>query len=177
MHHTQEPLGSGSTGTTAMTRQTAAAPPRAHPRDDVLAVIEDDTSVATTVAALQRAGFTEADIHIFRGHAGVTALARAWWRHSGMPAFLGPFVSALLSDERDIEQIYDSEGLAGHTILAVHARTPDDIDEATRVLREYGAHDTWYFGRWTTTPGEPAPPGLRHPQSDTRAPRPASEGA
>jgi hypothetical protein len=127
----------------------------AHPKDDVLAVIDDDARVESTIGALRAAGFTDADIHVFRGRAGVTALARAWWRHSGVPAFLAPFVAALLSDEQDIEEIYEAEGLAGHTVLAVHTRTADDVDEATRVLREYGAHDTWYFGRWTLTAVDP----------------------
>ncbi len=124
----------------------------AHPRDDVLAVIDDDAGAEATIAALRAAGFAGADIHVFRGREGVTALARAWWRHSGVPAF----VAATLSDERDIERIYESEGLAGHTVLAVHTRGPDDVDEATRVLRGLGAHDTWYFGRWTMTPADPA---------------------
>ena len=127
----------------------------AHPRDDVLAVIDDDARVEATIDALHTAGFTEADIHIFRGREGVTALARAWWRHSGVPAFLAPIVAAVLSDEQDIEEIYESEGLAGHTVLAVHTHSPDDVDEASRVLRDWGAHDTWYFGRWTMTPADP----------------------
>jgi hypothetical protein len=127
----------------------------AHPRDDVLAVIDEDAGVEATIGALRSVGFTKADIHVFRGPAGVTALARAWWRHSRVPAFLAPFVAAILSDERDIEGIYESEGLAGHTVLAVHAHGADDVDEAKRVLRAAGAHDIWYFGRWTMTPDDP----------------------
>jgi hypothetical protein len=138
-----------------MTTPTTHAPPMAHPCDDVLAVIDDDAGVKTTIAALRAAGFTAADIHVFRGRQGVTALARAWWRHSGVPAFLAPFVAAILSDEQGIGEIYESEGLAGHTVLAVHTRSPDDVDEATRVLRGWGAHDTWYFGRWTMTAVDP----------------------
>jgi len=138
-----------------MTTQTVEAPAMTHPRDDVLAVIDDEAQVEATMSALRAAGFAEADIHVFRGRAGVTTLARAWWRHSGVPAFLAPFVAAILSDEQDIEEIYESEGLAGHTVLAVHTRTADDVDEATRVLRGYGAHDTWYFGRWTMTAVDP----------------------
>jgi hypothetical protein len=138
-----------------MTTLTTSAPPMAHPRDDVLAVIDDEAGVRATIAALRAAGFTEADVHVFRGREGVTALARAWWRHSGVPAFLAPFVAAILSDEQDIEAIYESEGLAGHTVLAVHTHGPDDVDEATRVLRAWGAHDTWYFGRWTMAPVDP----------------------
>jgi hypothetical protein len=139
-----------------MTTRTTGTPPMAHPRDDVLAVIDDDARVEATIDALRAAGFSEADIHIFRGREGVTALARAWWGHAGVPAFLAPLVAAALSDERDIEEIYESEGLAGHTVLAVHTRCPDDVDEATRVLRGWGAHDTWYFGRWTMAPVDPS---------------------
>jgi hypothetical protein len=138
-----------------MTKSTLGAPPVAHPRDDVLAVIDDDVRVEATIDALHTAGFTAADIHVFRGREGVTALARAWWRHEGVPAFLAPMVAAVLSDEQDIEQIYESEGLAGHTVLAVHTHGPGDVDEATRVLRDWGAHDTWYFGRWTTSAVDP----------------------
>lgn len=138
-----------------MTTPTIEAPPMAHPRDDVLAVIDDDAGVEATIEALRAAGFTAAAIHVFRGREGVTALARAWWRHAGVPAFLAPFVAAMLSDEKDIEQIYETEGLAGHTILAVHTHGPQHVVEATRVLREWGAHDTWYFGRWTMTAVHP----------------------
>jgi hypothetical protein len=123
----------------------------AHPRDDVLAVIDDDARVGATIGALRAAGITEADIHVLRGREGLTALARAWWRHSGVPASLAPFVAALLGDKQHVEAICESGGLAGHTVLAIHTRTADDVDEATRVLREYGAHDTWYFGPWTMT--------------------------
>ncbi len=126
------------------------------PSDDVLAVIDDGARVEATIDALHAAGFTEADIHVFRGREGVTALARAWWRHSGVPAFLVSILAAFLNDERNIEEIYESSGLAGHVVLAVHTRSLGDVDEATRVLRDSGAHDTWYFGRWTKAAPWPA---------------------
>jgi hypothetical protein len=77
-------------------------------------------------------------------------------RHLDGPAFLAPIVAAVLSDEQDIEEIYESSGLAGHVVLAVHTRSLGDVDEATRVLRDSGAHDTWYFGRWTKAAPWPA---------------------
>jgi len=127
-----------------------------HPSDDVLAVIDDAARASAAIEALRASGFTEADIHVFRGREEIGALARAWWRHSGVPAFLAPILAAVLSDERDVEEIYESEGLAGHTVLAVHTRSADDVERATRVLRDSGAHDTWYFGRWTMAPLSPA---------------------
>jgi starvation-inducible DNA-binding protein len=131
---------------------TGTVTPMLHAADDVIAVIDGDARADAAVAALRAAGVTDADIHVVRGREGVVALADAWWRHSGVPGSLAPLLAAVLSDERDMEAIYGAEGLAGHTVLAVHIHSPDDVDEATRVLRACGAHDTWYFGPWTRAP-------------------------
>ena len=142
-----------------MTTQTARRRPMVHPRDDVLAVIDDPVRADAAAAALRETGFGDGDIHIFRGRDDIAGLARAWWKGSGVPAFLAPLVAAALSDERDVEEIYESEGYAGHTVLAVHCRNEDDVRRAVRVLRESGGHDAWYFGRWTM---EPLIPTGRH---------------
>ncbi|MEX1169765.1 MAG: hypothetical protein WEE50_06455 [Chloroflexota bacterium] len=139
-----------------MTTATTRTAPMVHPTDDVLAVIDDAARADAAIDALRASGFTDADIHVFRGREEIGALARAWWRHSGVPAFLAPILAAVLSDERDVEEIYESEGLAGHAVLAVHTRSADGVERATRVLRDSGAHDTWYFGRWTMAPLDPA---------------------
>jgi hypothetical protein len=122
-----------------------------HPANDVVAVIDEATHADAAVKALRAAGFAGDDLHVFRGSEGIAALARAWWSHSGVPSFIAPLVAAVLSDERDVEKIYESEGLAGHTVLAAHCRSSDDVQRARRVLRDHGAHDTWFFGQWTMT--------------------------
>jgi hypothetical protein len=135
-----------------MSPQAAAVqPPMFHPRDDLLAVIDDPAAAESAVAALKRASFAGEHIHVFRGHAEIEALARAWWKHSGVPALLAPFLAAFLSDEFEIEKRYEAEGAAGHTVLAVHAARRNDIERATAVLGEFAAHDMRYFGRWTIT--------------------------
>jgi hypothetical protein len=139
-----------------MTSAAIRKPPMVHPANDVLAVIDDGDRADTAIETLRAAGFADADIHVFRGREEIGALARAWWRHSGVPAFLAPLVAAVLSDERDIEEIYESEGLAGHTVLAVHSRSAEDVERAVRVLRDSGAHDTWYFGLWSMAPVDPS---------------------
>jgi hypothetical protein len=149
-----------------MTNTATRKPPMVHPKDDVLAVIDDGARADAAIDALHTAGFTEADIHTFRGRDEIGALARAWWRHSGVPSFIAPVLAAVLSDERDIEEIYESEGLAGHTVLAVHTRRAEDVGRATGILRDSGAHDTWYFGRWTMAPLSPA--GRHAPQGGRR---------
>ena len=132
-----------------MTRASIHAPSVAHPTDDVFVVIDNTERADATIRALRDAGFSEADIHVFRGREEIVALARAWARHVDGPAFLVSILTAFLNDERNIEEIYGSSGLAGHVVLAVHTLSLGDVDEATRVLRDCGTHDTWYFGRWT----------------------------
>ncbi len=128
--------------------------PVIHPADDVIAVV-DDARVDVTIGHLRAAGFTEADIHVFRLPEGIGVVARTWCRHSGVPATLAPILATVLSDDRTLEETYRSQGLAEQTVLAVHTHSPDDVDEARRVLRGYGPHDTWYFGRWAATTLEP----------------------
>jgi hypothetical protein len=125
--------------------------PMFHPHDDLLAVIDDPADAEAAIAALGRAGIADEHIHVFRGRAEIEALARAWWKHSGVPALLAPFLAAFLSDEFEIEKRYEAEGAAGHTVLAVHAAQRNDIKRATTVLGEFAAHDMRYFGRWTIT--------------------------
>jgi hypothetical protein len=139
-----------------MTRATIHALPVAHPTDDVFVVIDTTERADATIRALRAAGFSEADIHVFRAREEIVVLARAWARHLDGPAFLVSILAAFLNDERNIEEIYESSGLAGHVVLAVHTRSLGDVDEATRVLRDSGAHDTWYFGRWTKAAPWPA---------------------
>jgi hypothetical protein len=132
-----------------MGRAVIHAPPLVHPTDDVVAVIEDAPRADSTISALHLAGFTEADIHVFRGRDEIGALAVAWLRRSDLPTFLTPILATVLDDGRKVQEIYDAYALAGHVVVAVHTRNVDDVDEATRVLRDNGARDTWYFGRWT----------------------------
>jgi len=138
-----------------MTTSTGGARPMVHPEDDVLAVIDDPGRAEATVQALGAAGFTGEDIHTFRGRQEIGDLGRAWWKHSGVPSFLAPLLAAVLSDESGVEEIYEAEGLAGHTVLAVHCRSRADVARAIAVLHGGGAHDAWYFGRWTLTPITP----------------------
>jgi len=135
-----------------MSASVIDARPMAHPCDDVLAVIDDDERADAAIEAVRKAGFRDAEIHVFRGRDEIGRLARSWWRDAGVPAFLAPFLAGVLSDEHDLEEIYESEGLAGHTVLAIHTRTAEDVERARWVLQHAGAHDTWYFGRWSMAP-------------------------
>lgn len=132
-----------------MTRAASHTPPVAHPTDDVFVAIDDTERADATIRALRTAGFSDADIHVFRGQEEIVALARTWARHLDAPEFLVSILAAFLDDERNIEDIHESSGLAGHVVLAVHTRSLVDVDEATRVLRDSGAPDAWYFGRHT----------------------------
>jgi starvation-inducible DNA-binding protein len=72
-----------------MTTAAAHVSPVIHPADDVIAVV-DDARVDVTIGRLRAAGFTEADTHVFRMPDGIGVVARAWCRHSGVPATLAP---------------------------------------------------------------------------------------
>ncbi len=141
-----------------MTRAAIHTPPMAHPSDDVFVVVDNTERADATISALRAAGFSEAAIHVFRGREEIVVLARAWARHLDGPAFLVSILEAFLNDERNMEAIYASSGFAGHVVLAVHTLSLGDVDEATRVLRDSGAHDTWYFGRWTKASPWPGGP-------------------
>jgi hypothetical protein len=141
-----------------MTRAAIYTPPVAHPTDDVFVVIDNTERADATIRALRAAGFSEADIHVFRGREEIVVLARAWVRHLDGPAFLASILAAFLNAERNIEAIYESSGLAGCVVLAVHTRSLGDVDEATRVLRDSGAHDSWYFGSGTKAAPWPGGP-------------------
>lgn len=108
----------------------------------MIAVVVDASDVAPR---LKGAGY---DIEVLSGEAGKQHLDPAG-ESGGAASTIKRLLNAFGDQYRVLEHLYD-ELDAGKHVVSI-AASPDEADEAVRVLQEHGGEYIWKFGTWTYT--------------------------
>lgn len=116
-----------------------------YPVDDIVAVLEDQTTGERVVQALMAGGVPADDIDLIDG---------AWFIQHGedLRQERGPLerLGGLLSvEERSHRQEYDTEARAGHWLIAVHAADAETAARVRGVLASHGARRVRHYRQHT----------------------------
>ena len=137
-------------GAHAADAPTAGAPDgtRLFPYNSVVGIIDDEARLEAALHALVAAGFSEAQVHVLAGEAGVRAID-AKGERKGLLARLFRMVDAM-GEEREHTARHVAALEAGHFVVTVDA--PDDAAKARArdALAAHGGHFISYYTRWAT---------------------------
>lgn len=114
-----------------------------HDFDDTVVAVLDDASDA--VARLKGAGY---EVEVLEGESGKQHLDPAG-ESGGAVSTVKRLLNAFGDQYRVLEHLYD-ELDAGKQVVSVDA-SPDEADEAVRVLQDHDGEYIWKFGTWTYT--------------------------
>ncbi|HEX6221671.1 MAG TPA: hypothetical protein VF115_11305 [Acidimicrobiia bacterium] len=114
-----------------------------HDFDDTVIAVLDDASNA--VPELRSAGY---EVEVLEGASGKEHLDPAG-ESGGAVSTVKRLLNAFGDQYRVLEHLYD-ELDAGKQVVSVDA-SPDEADEAIRVLQENDGKYIWKFGTWTYT--------------------------
>jgi hypothetical protein len=126
-----------------MDRRTPSSGFLKHPRNKVIALLDDVDSVGRAISDLVRAGFERESIDVLSGAEGAVRLDLDG-RHHGLRARLYRWVEGL-SDIREWLERHSHHITRGGFGLAVSA-DKNRKAEAANILQEHGAHDGAFFG-------------------------------
>jgi hypothetical protein len=118
--------------------------------DRVTAVFDSLDEARHAEEALHEAGFADQEIDLFFGDDGVKNFDATGERH-GLVRRLFHRIERFLGDEFDLEEHTDEALRTGHVLLAAATEGKDDRKaQASQILRQRGAHEVYYWGKWTT---------------------------
>lgn len=117
-----------------------------YPRDDIVAVIDDQAQAERAVQALKDAGVAANDVDLL-DPSFILESNQDLARHRGP---LGRLAAAL-GDEGGYMKLDLAEAEQGHWIAVVHAPRPADIERVRRVLAAHGARNMRHYGQTTMT--------------------------
>ena len=137
---------------------------KGRPTNHIVAVINTHEEAVRTIEALTAGGFLDSEIHPLIGRAAADTLHAGTGR-TGLANLAIRIADRLgiADDEMELKALYEQALRDGHVLLAVEAPTEARREQATRILREHGAHSVNFLGRFATT--EFAPP--QAPESGT----------
>jgi hypothetical protein len=124
--------------------------PIRYPTDHVLAVLDNRDLTSTVVAALEAGGFLASEIHVGTGAAAADEL-HATTGHRGLVSMLIRLAERIgaTDEEMETKNRYERAMRENRFVLSVAAPTAERKEQATRILREYGAHTVAFFGQHT----------------------------
>jgi len=114
-----------------------------HDFDDTVIAVLDDASKA--VARLQGAGY---QVEVLEGESGKRHLDPGG-ETPGAVSTIKRLFSAFGDQYRVLEHLYD-ELDAGRQVISVET-SPDEADDAVKLLQEHDGEYIWKFGSWTYT--------------------------
>ena len=121
-----------------------------YPTNHVLAVLDNRAVANAAVAALQAGGFLDSEIQVGTGVAAADELDATTGRR-GLADILIRLAEriGIANEEMETKNRYEQAMRENRFVLAVAAPTDERKDEATRILREHGAHTLAFFGKHT----------------------------
>jgi hypothetical protein len=118
-----------------------------YPLNDVLAVVDDHSEAERAVQALKDAGVRDGDVDVMEG-AWFAEAVRGIERRGGLAARLAKI---LPTDEQLMLRRYMAEAEQGHSVVVVHAESPQDVERAGRILGAHGGHEMRHYGHMVIT--------------------------
>jgi hypothetical protein len=112
------------------------------------ALFETIEQAQQAALALGEAGFSE-EIDLFFGEEGANMLDLAE-KHHGMVGRLVRALEYLVTDDALVHGHHDQALREGHAFLAMKPTTTEERMLSAHLLRKVGAHDIYFWGRWTT---------------------------
>lgn len=130
--------------------ETRPSGPIEYPTNNVLAVLDTSTQVASTVEALTGGGFLASEIQVTAGTAAADALG-ASTGHRGLRSLAVRIAERIGYEnaEMKVKQLAEQALRDGHFVLLVAAPGDERKDAAVRILRDNDAHSVTYLGRFT----------------------------
>lgn len=121
-----------------------------HKENYLAAVIDDLRQAEQAVEALRQAGWSAEEIRLFHGQDVAQHIATIEQRRS-LPTKIAAAVRGATSEEGSVSEHYEAEAAQGHQLLAVYAESPEQVEQARRILAVHQAHAIEYFGSWAIT--------------------------
>lgn len=124
--------------------------PIRYPTNHVLAVLDSRGVTTATVAALEAGGFLDSEIQVGTGRAAADELDATTGRRglANMLIRLAEKIGAT-DEEMETKNRYEQAMRDNRFVVAVAAPTTERKEQATRILREHGAHTIAFFGKHT----------------------------
>jgi hypothetical protein len=119
------------------------------PRKYVHSVIDDLQQAEQAVQVLQAAGYDGSRIRLFASQEFVAALQHRLQQQSRLSDWLFRFFAS--TDEGFPGDVYLHEAHLGHSILLVHLKSAEQMEQVRDLLVSYRAHHIKYIGTWTVT--------------------------
>jgi hypothetical protein len=124
--------------------------PIRYPTNHVLAILDSRGLTTAAVTALEAGGFLDSEIQVGTGAAAADELEATTGRR-GLASMLIRLAERIgaTDEEMETKNRYEQAMREHRFVLAVAAPTAERKEEATRILREHGAHTMAFFGRHT----------------------------
>ena len=124
--------------------------PIRYPTNHILAVVDSRTVTTATVAALEAGGFLDSEIQVGTGRAAADELNATTGRRglADMLIRLAERIGAT-DEEMETKNRYEQAMRDNRFVVSVSAPTTERKEQATRILREHGAHTIAFFGKHT----------------------------
>jgi hypothetical protein len=132
-------------------------PPSEYPRDHVVAVLDDQATLAATMKALTGGGFLASEIDASWGPEAAAALREGTGRrgHTGAVLRLAEWLR-VSNHEMQLKDRYEEALDQGRILVAVSAPTDERRDRASEILHANGAQIVKFLGKFTITTLSPS---------------------
>jgi hypothetical protein len=124
--------------------------PIRYPTNHLVAVLDNPGVTTAAVTALEAGGFLESEIRVGTGSAAADELDATTGRRglADMLIRLAERIGAT-NEEMETKNQYEQAMRENRFVLLVAAPTAERKEQATRILREHGAHTVAFFGKHT----------------------------
>ena len=124
--------------------------PIRYPTHHVIAVVDNRDDMTATVASLTSRGFMESEVQVGTGVDAADDLHASTGRAglAGLLVRLAERIGAA-DEEMETKRRYEQAMRDNKFVISVATPTDERKDQATRILREHGAHSVVYFGKHT----------------------------
>jgi hypothetical protein len=119
------------------------------PRKYVYSAIDNLHQAEQALQVLQDAGYNAQNIRLFASQEFVAAAEHGLQQQSRLSEMLFRFFAS--TDDGFPGDVYLQEAQLGHSILLVHLKSAEQMEQVRDLLVPYRAHHIKYIGTWTVT--------------------------